>query len=62
MKLKKIIDRWPEIKELIKCDEFFLGVAYHYKSNDVVKYDYLSNTKRKLFWKFMNDCTESRSK
>ena len=62
MKIKRILSRWNEIKELINCDEYFLGVSYHYKHNDIVKYDYLSNTKRKIFWIFMNDCTKINSK
>ena len=60
MKLKRIISRWNEIKELINSDEFFLGVSYNHKNN-IVKYNFLSNTKRKIFWKFIDDYVKTNS-
>ena len=57
MNIKTIIDRWKAIKALLKCDEYFLGVSYKYGNNDhdPIKYDYINNTDRNLFYVFIND-------
>ena len=61
MKLKRIIERWSDIKKLVEADEYFLGAAFHYNASKVIRYEYFKNTKRNTFWKFINDYIKTNS-
>ena len=54
-----LFKRWKEVKALINSDEYFLVTA---KQEDCVepwrgpiKYEYMNNTDRDLFYKFVKD-------
>jgi hypothetical protein len=57
--IRKLFKRWKEIKALINADEYFLVVA-NQKSNiepwrGPIEYDYIKNTDREVFYKFVKD-------
>lgn len=59
--IKRIIDRWDAIKAIIKCDEYFLGVAKQKDNNSrVICYDYINNTDRDMFYNFVHDYIEDK--
>lgn len=63
MNIKRIIERWKAIKALLKCDEYFLGVSWKKEDNSrVICYDYINNTDRELFYKFVHDYIENNLK
>jgi len=58
--IKRIIERWQAIKSLINAEEYFLTVAnqhnpYGEKRLGPIKYDYMANTNRSLFYVFVNE-------
>ena len=63
MNIKTIINRWKAIKALLKCDEYFLGVAWkddrYHNGHDPIYYDYINNTDRDLFYTFIHDYIEN---
>lgn len=63
MNIKTIKERWQAIKALLKCDEYFLGVAWKNKDykdeHGLICYDYINNTDRDLFYTFMHDFIEN---
>ena len=65
--IKKIIKHWKEIKALINSDEYFLAVAnsdskfepWSEPWRHVVKYNYMTNTNRQMFYTFVHDSIEN---
>lgn len=60
MLILNLIERWHAIKALIKSDEYFLTVAntlndYDIRDYSSIKYEYMNNTDRKLFYAFVKD-------
>lgn len=63
MNIKTIKERWKAIKALLKCDEYFLGVAWkddrYHNDHGLICYDYINNTDRDLFYTFIHDFIEN---
>ncbi len=56
--IRNIIERWQAIKELLFAEEYFLTTANHHNPYGEtrlgpIKYNYLSNTNRELFYHFV---------
>ena len=59
--LKGFIQRWKAIKKLLFCDEYFLGITYKDDNNpNVVCYDYVKNSDRDIFYRFVHDYIEEK--
>ena len=58
--IKKIINHWKEIKALINADEYLLVIAN--KDLQRIKYEYINNTDRELFYVFVQDYIKNKLK
>lgn len=58
--LNNIKRRWNIIKKLIYGDEYFICIANPHKEyNNIITYDYICNTNRSIFYKFIHDYIET---
>lgn len=61
--IKQIKERWIAIKAILKGDEYFVVISKQKETNDrVIYYEYIKNTDRDLFYKFVKDHIDKKFK
>ena len=62
MNIYKLKNRLTAIKALLKGDEYFLVVSYKDNNDNYgpIRYDYMNNTNRDLFYVFVNDYLKNK--